>query len=192
MITGDLEYMISSLPYLTFQDTDEERSKVFSILEKYASSSESGKNLIPLLDAEAKKFLAPKAYRIFEQIDLETIYSASFQKSKNQELAAFSTYMYSLKKDIRQLRISRKNGVESATKKASMPLIPGNPLEEELQLLRWQWDKLEALSIGHYADFGALVIYKLKLLLLLRWWGFDQEKGFEKFLNSTKMTEDGR
>ncbi len=192
MITGDLEYMISSLPYLTFQDTDEERSKVFSILEKYASSSESGKNLIPLLDAEAKKFLAPKAYRIFEQIDLETIYSASFQKSKNQELAAFSTYMYSLKKDIRQLRISRKNGVESASKKASMPLIPGNPLEEELQLLRWQWDKLEALSIGHYADFGALVIYKLKLLLLLRWWGFDQEKGFEKFLNSTKMTEDGR
>ncbi|MDE3743478.1 hypothetical protein [Maribacter polysaccharolyticus] len=192
MITGDLEYMISSLPYLTFQDTDEERSKVFSILEKYASSSESGKNLSPLLDAEAKKFLAPKAYRIFEQIDLETIYSASFQKSKNQELAAFSTYMYSLKKDIRQLRISRKNGVESASKKASMPLIPGNPLEEELQLLRWQWDKLEALSIGHYADFGALVIYKLKLLLLLRWWGFDQEKGFEKFLNSTKMTEDGR
>lgn len=192
MITGDLEYMISSLPYLTFQDTDEERSKVFSILEKYASSSESEKNLIPLLDAEAKKFLAPKAYRIFEQIDLETIYSASFQKSKNQELAAFSTYMYSLKKDIRQLRISRINGVESATKKASMPLIPGNPLEEELQLLRWQWDKLEALSIGHYADFGALVIYKLKLLLLLRWWGFDQEKGFEKFLNSTKMTEDGR
>lgn len=192
MITGDLEYMISSLPYLTFQDSDEERSKVFSILEKYASSSASKKSLIPILNAEAKKFLAPKTYRIFEQIDLETIYSASFQKSKNQELAAFSTYMYSLKKDIRQLRISRKNGVESATKKTSMPLIPGNPLEEELQLLRWQWDKLEALSIGHYADFGALVIYKLKLLLLLRWWGFDQEKGFEKFLNSTKMTEDGR
>lgn len=192
MITGDLEYMISSLPYLRFQDTEEERAKVCSTLKNYAAPSESEESLTHILDMVAKKFLSPNSYRIFEQIDMETIHSPTFQNSKNRVLAAFSQYMYSLKTEIRKLRISRKNNGDSATKNTPLPLVTGNPLEEELQLLRWQWDKLEALSIGHYTDFGALVIYKLKLQLLLRWWGFDQNRGFENFLNSTKMTEDGR
>ncbi|MGB5663299.1 hypothetical protein [Eudoraea sp.] len=192
MITGNLEYMMSSLPYLSFQDTAEERSKVFSILKKYANPSELGKDIITILDEEASKFISANAYRLFQQIDLATIHAEAFQKSKNKILGAFSKYVYSLKRDIEQLRISRKNGLESTTKKPSLPLVPGTPLEEEIQLLKWQWDKLEELSIGHYADFGALVIYKLKLLLLLRWWGFDQEQGFANFLNSTKKTEHGR
>ncbi len=61
MITGDLEYVMSSLPYLSFQDTDEERSKVFSILKKYAAPSEAEKGIIVILEEEARKFLNPKA-----------------------------------------------------------------------------------------------------------------------------------
>ena len=192
MIAGDLEYVLGSLPHLSFQNTHEERSKVFSILEKYADSPGSKNDIIHVLDGEAKKFLSPRAYRIFQRINLNDIHSETFQKSKNKVLAAFSTYMHSLRKNVQQLRISRKEGGESATKKTPLPLVPGTPLEEEVQLLKWQWDKLEALSMGHYADFGALVVYKLKLLLLLRWWGFEQEQGFANFLNSTKETEDGR
>lgn len=192
MIVGDLEYLMGSLPNLTFQDTDEVRSKVFSILRAYAAPSVSEKKPISFLDAEARKFLGPSTYRTFQQIDLTAIHTEPFQKSKNKQLAAFSKFMYALKKDIRQLRISRKNGEDPMTKKTKLPLVPGNPLQEELQLLKWQWDKLEELSIGHYTDFGALVIYKLKLSLLLRWWGFDQERGYENFLNNTKMTADGR
>ncbi|KPM30880.1 Hypothetical protein I595_2857 [Croceitalea dokdonensis DOKDO 023] len=192
MISGDLEYTISSLPYLSFQDTAEERSKVLSILKKYAHPSESEKDLITILDGETRKFLPQKAYEIFQQIELNTIHSEAFQKSGNNVLAAFSSYMHSLKKDVQQLRIFRRNESESTTKKLPLPLVPGTPLEEEIQLLQWQWDKLEELSLGHYADFGALVIYKLKLQLLLRWWGFDQEQGFENFLNTTKRMEDGR
>ncbi len=193
MIAGNLEYLMSSLPYLSFQDTVEERSKVFSILKKYTNPSESEKDIIAILEDEAHKFLSPSAYRTFQQIDFSTIYSDAFRKSKNKVLAAFSNYMYALKRDIQQLRISRKDGTStSAAKKQALPLVPGTPLEEEIQLLKWQWDKLEELSIGHYADLGALSIYKLKLLLLLRWWGFDPEQGFDNFLDSTKKTEDGR
>ena len=192
MITGDLEYLMNSLPYLSFQDTEEERSKVGSLLRKYAAPSVAEKGIIAILEEEAKKFLNPKAYRIFQQVSLETIHWESFQESKNNVLATFSKYVYGLKKDLQQLRISRKQKTESAVKKSTLPMVPGTPLEEEIQLLQWQWNKLEEISIGHYADFGALVIYKLKLLLLMRWWSFDQEQGFDNFLNSTKKSEYGR
>ncbi len=187
MITGNLEYVMSSFPHLSFQDTDEERSRVFSIFKKYAGTSEEQKSIIAILDSEAGKFLTPKAFRVVQQLNLERIHEEVFQKSKHKVLAAFSSFMYTLKKDLYQLRISRKNNAgTSPSKKPVLPLVPGTPLEEEIQLLKWQWDKLEALSIGHYSDFSALVLYKLKLLLLLRWWGFDQKQGFDNFLNITK------
>ena len=129
MITGDLEYLISSLPYLTFQDTGEERSKVFSILKKYAAPSEAEKGIGVIFDDEARKFFNPPAYRIFEQIDLNTIYSDAFQKSKNKVLGAFSTYMYSLKRDIEQLRIPEKMGWNPQQK---------NPRCPWCQAIRWK------------------------------------------------------
>ena len=186
MITGDLEYIICSLPHLSFQDADEERSKVLSIFRKYAGSVETEKGIIAILEEEARKFLGAKDYSVFERIQLDTIHKKTFQKSGVRVLSAFSTFVHSLKKDVQQLRISRKKGAGHTTKKPILPFLSGNPLEEETQLLKWQWDKLEELSIGHYSDFGALAIYKLKLQLLLRLWGFDQEKGFAIFLNSTK------
>jgi hypothetical protein len=188
MITGDLEYLISSLPHLSFENTNEERSSVVSILKKYANTSEAKKGIVAILEGEAEKFMKPEVYQIFQQINLKNIHSQAFRESKNKVLASFANYMYALKKDIQELRIFRKNESESTSKKPAIPLVPGTPLEEEIQLLKWQWGKLEELSTGHYSDFGALVIYKLKLLLLLRWWSFDKERGFDNFLNSTKKT----
>lgn len=187
MITGNLEYLVSSLPYLSFQDTEEVRSRVFSILGKYAGPSEEEKSLIAVLDDEASKFLTPSACNFLRQINLETIHDTKFQQSKNSTLSAFSKFVFALKEEIRLLRISRKNGLDlPSSKKRYTPITPGTPLDEEIQLLKLQWDKLEALSVGYYADFGALVIYKLKLMLLLRWWGFDMDKGFGVFVQTIK------
>ncbi len=186
MITGNLEYLMSSLPHLSFQNTDEERSRVVDLLRKYAGPSEEHHSIIAILDREASKFLGPKGSKLLQQISLAGIHEEVFQRSKHRVLASFATYAYTLKNDIYRLRISRSKGTNVATaKKQELPLVPGNPLEEEIQLLKWQWNKLDELSIGHYADFGALALYKLKLLLLLRWWGFDQKKGFDNFLNIT-------
>ena len=193
MIAGNLEYVIGSLPHLSFKDTDEERSKVVSLLQKYAGPSETGKGIVAILDGEAGKFLSSGSHRIFQQINLATIHSETFQKSRNSILATFSSYVFALKKGVQQLRTARKNGADpSITKKLPVSLGPGTPLEEEIQLLKLQWDQLEELSMGHYTDFSALCIYKLKLLLLLRWWSFDEKQGYANFLNSTKKTEDGR
>ncbi|WP_303315763.1 hypothetical protein Q4Q34_14185 [Flavivirga abyssicola] len=188
MISGNLEYLMSSLPYLSFQDTEEVRSKVAFLLQKYSRSLTEEKSLITILDDEAKKFLMPNNFNLLSQINnLNTIYSMAFQQSKNRMLADFSSYAFAMKEDIKQLRMSRRNGLEQhLLTKVTLPITPGDPLEEELQLLKLQWDKLEALSNTHYADFSALIIYKLKLLVLLRWWSFDKEKGFEIFLQTTK------
>lgn len=187
MITGNLEYVMSSFPHLSFQDSDEERLRVFSILRKYAGPLAEEKSIIAILDHEASKFLTSRASFIFQQITLEDIHKEVFQHSKNKVLSAFSTYVHRLKKDIEQLRISRKKNLDaSMAKKLPLSLTPGTPLEEEIQILKMQWDKLDGLSIGRYTDFGALIIYKLKLLLLLRWWSFDQKIGFDNFLHITK------
>ncbi|MBS9462610.1 DUF2764 family protein [Flagellimonas sp. 389] len=187
MISGDLEYVLVSLPHLSFEDSMETRSRVSFLLKKYAHPSTSEKSLITILEEEAGKFLNPEASRLFREIDLGTIHSNIFQESKNKVLAGFSEFMYELKKELEQLRISRrKEDSESFDKKQRLPFTPGNPLEEELQLLQLQWNKLESLSQGHYSNFTALITYKLKLMLLLRWWSFDMEKGFDLFETTTK------
>ena len=187
MMAGNLEYLMSSLPHLSFLDTAEERSKVLSLFQKYGDGSEETKGIVGILEEETSKFLSKKDYELFQQVDLNTIHSEVFQKGKNKGLSAFSKYMNALKTDLQQLRILRKDGENpSNAKQPTMPLNPGTPLEEEIQLLQWQWDTLEELSLGHYADFEALCLYKLKLLLLLRWWSFDEKIGFDHFLNLTK------
>ncbi|MBV7270628.1 DUF2764 family protein [Winogradskyella luteola] len=192
MISGNLEYIISSLPYLSFNDTKEYRNHVLSILEKYYGTSVNEHHLINTLDQEASKFLAPKAYHLFKQINLSDIHKEIFQQSSNKFLSEFSKFVFRLKTDLLELRRSRKNEPESTLSKSDLwGSIPQSPLEAEIHLIKLQWDYLEECSIGHYADYSALVIYKLKFLLLLRWWSFDQKKGFDNFITISKLAEYG-
>jgi hypothetical protein len=192
MLSGNLEYIMSSLPYLSFNDREEQRSHVVSILGKYHGSSIDGQRIETILDQEAGKFLSSKMFLIFQQINLSSIHDESFQKSKNEILAAFSKFTYRLKTDLLELRRSRKNESESTSSKNSrFEDIPESPLDAEIYLIKLQWDYLEELSIGYYTDFSALVVYKLKLLLLLRWWSFDQNKGLDNFIKISKTVEHG-
>ncbi len=188
MIDGNLEYLMSSLPHLSFQNNEETRTWVSSILRKYADPSAPEVNLIDVLDKEAEKFLSPKASHLLRRIDLTTVHDIAFQQSSNRVLSAFSTYAFALKEAVRRLRISRRNGKnEPSQKDEPLPLIPGTPLEEEIQLMKFQWDKLEELSDGHFADFGSLIAYKLKLMILLRWWSLEEDRGIKTFTQITNQ-----
>jgi hypothetical protein len=188
MISGNLEYLMSSLPNLSFQNNEDVRFQVSSILRKYGGASAEELSLVEILDREAEKFLSPTASRLLRRIDLQTIHDPAFQQGPDGVLSAFSKFAFSLKEAVRQLRLARRTpSNESAPGKLLPGLIPGTPLEEEIQLMKFQWDQLEALSIGHYADFGSLVIYKIKLMILIRWWSFDKDLGFETFNRLTKQ-----
>jgi flagellar motor switch/type III secretory pathway protein FliN len=98
----------------------------------------------------------------------------------------FSKFTFDLKKEIKKLRIAQKEKEEKSSKSSLEQLMgQGTPLEKEIQIMKYQWEKLEELSIGHYADLEALITYKVKLMILLRWWSFHAEKGFGNF---TRMT----
>ena len=188
MISGHLEYLMSSLPHLSFRNTEEEQLRVSTTLHKYAQRPEEPVSLAKILEQEAAKFLSEKKAALFRAIDLRTIHQTHFQESTCRVLADFAAFMFRQKKDVEGLRKARRAGSEQSVKDWDRLIQPGNPLEEEVQLMQHQWQQLEKGSIGYYADFGALVIYKLKLLILERWWGFDQEQGMTLFLQTTERT----
>lgn len=186
MIGGTLEYLVSSLPNLSFQNTDEAKNRVFGLLQKYSGLPANTISPIEILDSEAQKFLSASAFYIFQKTSLENIHALEFQQSKSMVLSTFSKFTFDLKKEIRQLRISQKEKEQKSSNSGLEKLIGhGTPLDKEIQIMKYQWDKLEELSVGYFADLDALIIYKIKLMILLRWWSFKFEKGFETFTQTT-------
>jgi hypothetical protein len=182
MIGGTLEYLVSSLPNLTFQNSEEARERVFGLLQKYAGVAADELSPSEILDNEAQKFLPASIFKLFQKISLENIHELAFQQSKSIVLSSFSKFTFDLKKEIKQWRLSEKgNGGDSSRSSLEKLFGQGTPLEKEIQIMKYQWEKLDELSRGHYTDLEALITYKIKLLILLRWWSFHVEKGFENF-----------
>lgn len=191
MLSGNLEYLITSLPYLQFTDAIEARNRVTGIFKAYASNREFS-SLINILNQESAKYLSPKEQSLFKKIELEIIHTAEFLNSKYRVLSGFSTFNLKLKTKLKSLRENRMEASEYSNKsRNAIELEAGNPLEQEIQIMHLQWREVEKLSIGHYSDFDSLIGYKIKLLLLQRWWSFDEEVGFEKYLDLIKTRDNG-
>ncbi|MEO1262455.1 MAG: DUF2764 family protein [Bacteroidota bacterium] len=188
MIGGTYEYLISSLPDLSFQNTEESKRKVIDLLKKYAGSPLEQLSAVEILDSEAQKFLPVSTFNIFQKINLKNIHEERFQKNKSKVLSNFSTFSFELKKELKTWRTSKNRSEKKAEKNNPGKIIMGGtPLEQEIQIMKYQWQKLEEFSAGHFSDLEAVFTYKIKLLILLRWWSFDSKKGYAKF---SKMTMD--
>lgn len=191
-MSANLEYLICSLPHLTFDDAETTRLRVVSLLKKYAQTDVQQDGVVAILEAEAKRFLSPRTFDLFEQINVSNILESDNWKGFSEVLRDYSAFISRMRIELKRLRIARKEGAEaSALETLSFAFITGNPLEEELQLIQLQWNELEALAAGHYSDLDALILYKMKLLLLERWWSFNQEKGFEAFVRTTSTLANG-
>jgi hypothetical protein len=187
MLAGNLEYIMSSLPDLNFSNSEALQHDVKSLFQKYRSSGEASLNLIDALHEEAQKFLSTKQFQQFQQIRLKDIHQEDYQQSSYRVVSEFSTFMLQLKQELKAYRIQRKLGETSEKNNYSvLPTLPKNPLEAELQLLQLQWQKLEELSLEQYSNLSALIVYKLQLEVLLRWWSFNEEVGFHIFQQSLK------
>jgi len=55
-----------------------------------------------------------------------------------------------------------------------------NPAARQFALDKLRWSKLDEMSVSHPYDFGALVIYRLRLLLAEEWAAKDTEEGYSK------------
>lgn len=188
MISGTYEYLISSLPNLSFQNTEETKRAVLDLLNIYGGGETGALSPIEILDNEARKFMPAPMFHVFRRINLSNIHKAEFQNTRIRVLCAFSKSTFELKKEIEAWRLP-KNGSENDTDENDIDKIVGDGthLEKEIQILKYQWRELEDISTGHFSSLEAVFSYKIKLLLLQRWWSFDVEKGFERF---TRMTHD--
>lgn len=186
MIGGTYEYIMSSLPDLSFQSSEETKQWVVGLLQKYAG--DAGRNLSPveILDSDAKKFLPEKAFYFFEKFNLQNIHETEFQQCKIKVLAEYAKFSFELKNELKKIRTGVEGNEQNGTKNWTKRLIgEGTPLEKENLILKYQWDTLAEISVGHLSDMGALFSYKIKLLLLLRRWSFNVERGYENFTRVT-------
>ena len=186
MISTNLVFLINSLPYLTFEDSIEQKKRIQSTFQKYTGRSSSlDLSLITLLEKEAEKYLSPKQFLIFQTIELSHIHQEVFRDSKVKTIATFAQLMYRFKTALHQMQ---KDEIP-----AEFPflhqlyLMEGTPLEKEIQFMQLQWTQLEELGTDHHFDFAALIIYKLQLQILCRWWSFDEKIGFARFQAATKQ-----
>ena len=59
-------------------------------------------------------------------------------------------------------------------------IAEADPRKKALELDRLRWRRLEDLAVGHDFDAAALILYKLKLLLVSRWARIAVEAGLER------------
>ena len=192
MLGGTYEYLLSSLPNLLFQNTEEVRARTVNLFQKYAGGNSEPLSLTEILDLEAQKYLPKSAFEVFQKLNLNTIHEASFQNSKNTLLSAFAKFNFELKSELKKWRISQgENDGKAEHGKIEMIIGEGTPLEKEIQIMKYQWNALEDISAGHFADIEAVFSYKIKLMILQRWWSFDTRKGMRQFIQMTQNQADG-
>ncbi len=185
MLSGNLEYIMSSLPNLAFSNSEATKHEVYSLFQKYALANQNPDDIIAMLNDEAAKFLPHSSFQLFQNIQLNTIHQVEFHSNKLPAVSKFSRFMWQLKHELkhyREAKISTENQAKVAY--SFIKDLPKDPLQAEVQLLQLQWQQLEQLSAGNYTNLTALMLYKLKLQVLERWWHFNTETGFQVFQNT--------
>ena len=126
MIGGTFEYLMSSLPNLSFQNSDEIKGRVIDLLQKYAGKSNEKLSLLEILDKEAEKFLPASTFDTFQKINLNNIHHPEFHNHKIKTLSAFAKFTFELKKGIKTWRTSSKrDGEEKTAAKNSLKKLIG-------------------------------------------------------------------
>ncbi len=189
MNTGDLEYLMCSLPELSFDLEGHNRKAVESLLSSYSGILAGDSRAVQSLNLEAAKFLPDHKSKLFTELELENLHEERFRISPLKILSDFANFRYEMRNAILTYRRSLKNPPLKGTEPVHLPDLDGNPLENEIRLLRFQWNRLEDMAHGQHSGFGALLIYRFRLLLLNRLWSFQARRGFRNYLEFVNQPE---
>ncbi|MFA5156513.1 MAG: hypothetical protein WC532_03885 [Candidatus Omnitrophota bacterium] len=163
---------------------------------------------LPMLHFNAKPALSFEKFmelcqRFIPEKDAQRLSSLpqpdSYAGSKEQDpvIRQWIDFDLSLRNDLAKIRASRRHVDPAAYLRAGglrdgsvMHVVNAaqrnpSPLEAERLLDEARWHELDELEAGRFFDFGALVIYAYKLIILIRWekiGSADKEKIFEETL----------
>ncbi len=152
-------YLISSLPVLSFSNKTPFSSEEFFI---------KCKDLIPEGQLNLLRNICYQDTYCINNISVDTLKKwINFDVSLRNELVR----LRAARKRVDPLKFIRLPDFPEAhiSHIASTAYRNTSILEAEKILDQQRWDFLESLSLGHYFDFDALLIYALKLKILERW-----------------------
>ncbi|MBW1997658.1 MAG: DUF2764 family protein [Deltaproteobacteria bacterium] len=163
-------YVLSSMPYLKFPESPLLSHEEFvESCALWVSSEEYGQLRLGLLD--------------IDRIPPDVVSNAflrrwvSFENTLRNELVKWRAKNLGL---VEEKYIRERPGLElGVIEEVHDALQAGSPYEKEIALLEIRWDFLSHMETGHYFDLTALIIYGLKLQILERIEGFNDEKGRE-------------
>lgn len=138
-----------------------------------------------------KDFLE-EAEKLMSETDYQHIKKTLADQYEPREIKGiYSDYLKfenTLRKELAEYRKAVKEGFEYKFSLLPAQLLKdGNPLEIELELIKYRWDWLEEREFSHYSDLDFFVLYYLKLQLLKRVNSFKKEIGEKAFEELIKV-----
>lgn len=135
---------------------------------------------------EARKQLSEKHFKTLESIEIRNLNSEVGVKS-------ISSLLNNVKEDLSEVREAKAQNRQAKPEHMPQAALKGNPLEREMNMMRWQWEKLQDIEAGKTFTLTEVLVYKLKLQILERLNSFDQNKGAKvlaSVVNPGKNMED--
>jgi Protein of unknown function (DUF2764) len=137
----------------------------------------------PISDEEfrdmAKNELSAKSFETLERMSMRGMDS----KGRKAKLKSVNKMHLGLLKDVSEIRNSRTENRQAIPGILPGSVLEANPLDREMQIMQWQWEKLDAIVASKTFTLSEVIVYKLKLQLLFRMHSFSMERG-ERVLNS--------
>ncbi|MDX8339588.1 DUF2764 family protein [Draconibacterium sp. IB214405] len=159
-------YLMTSLPSLSF-----DQAPPISINE---------------FNDEAKKQLSSRHFKLLQSTDIQKL-------ETNVGVKSISSLLKDIKEDLSEVRKAKVQNRQAKTERLPNAALRGNPLERELNIMRWQWQELQDIEAGKTFSLTEVLVYKLKLQLVTRAFSFDEKQGAKvlaSVVNPGKNKED--
>lgn len=160
-------------------------SPYFSSLDK---SKLPFKNLAEF-DANAREQLSESEYKKMTSCNIRSINDWSGKGA----LRAYITDSQNLQKDIIKFRKAKQDEYRPNLSHLPESIIALNPLEREIAIMKWQWERLSDVEFLQNFTLTEIIIFRLKFQLVLRYQSFDTNKGsqlLEEVLKRAKSKEE--
>lgn len=121
----------------------------------------------------AKNQLNARQFKMLEKVSMQDLNA----KSGKNRPKSLKQMLDGLQKDLIKIRNARSARQQVKPDHLPASVLEENPLDRELQIMQWQWEKLDAMTVGKAFTLSDVIVYKMKLELLFRTQSFDAEKG---------------
>jgi len=121
----------------------------------------------------ARNQLSARQFKVLEKISIQDMNG----KAGKHRIKSVKEMLDGLQADLIKIRKARAARQQPKPDHLPASALEENPLDRELQIMRWQWEKLDAITVGKAFTLSDVVVYKMKLELLFRTMSFDAEKG---------------